>query len=1483
MADIKNHLRESHANQKFIQFLPKLLGRIYNNPSRPSVRPFVRHPSVHHVTNSQSEVAINPICPSVKTLGSSLTLLLPAYYRLTAKRGVSKELSSNHNSKRKELVFGAHLGGKRACWKTVFIGTAVVYWLDYSSPTWENLVRFPAGSLPDPRMWESCWTMPLVGGFSRRCLVPLATTFRRSCILTIASQDLVWLITVLTSPSRQKKMTEWISKQRQNGVSVSLMSACRFYDWLQGALSGLPRLASMFLDADWRTAFRHSLANDVIWLDAKSVKKPRIYEAYKTSLAVGIQRVGQTARRRCRLRKLLSPVTRSSYFSSERWNVRAVSTGSTLPGRSSQHSTPARRSSCPEWNRVRRLPLDIRLVRHALQDLELIINNHLAHTGSFVPSGRVIMEFFFWRQTVNKDTVFYWSLLSLNAILLVKKTPAFPYWPAANQCSAELTVFQPNVLSYVTGCTSHRVDFREWKMNENSPLRVGRTPASKVTKRGSDTGHTNAHALAPHRSYARGVQCFRRDASVCLLHVRQVGAVTFSEDYPGYARVRGRVEKQVFEKCSAADGNLNHPASTKTPPRLGQISDGNPLREAVHGYRQPVRGMPRLVYGPSRMPITFSWVSLGFCETRLASGGNNGGGGGRLLTELVQITDNAVEEGERITKEAASGVAMDHAVRRERQLWRRGACAPPDRARPTESPPPRRRHRRPSRHLPGVPVPVASRRRDMIPATTPASRHRNLRADDTGDNNTRHHRHVAPTRKALNLRAMLPLLRFPVQMRYFSVGISELAKLQCTLNCLVPILENCCVKCGSGATRVRVRFSGLGSTNDFRDEKKKKDKRKKKRTYLQLVKRRIQFRVAGREKLRLRISTLINRSVEDRIAARERQPAPRQSHFLADCRVAAHQPSLRALITPLRLRSKLAARPAKSLDLRCGLCVINAGAMMWERGWSNCCMMGGRGGVPPPFFLHANQLRRREKTVLIEGATSTCPPDESLRHSFWKVGHCYSESESSDDVELSTERGYRPLELQSCALDRNQLVLFHTTKHAVLTYIQLTTQNLNYNEILLSILTILASCSDGSFANESFKTNDSLSRATRELLFFGDSNRFMNDESYGSAIRSARSARTATVRRLGRDNKTANPGGKKPTTSGIVRHDPHLRKFGSEPAGDRTPVRTWWESDSLTAQHTDQRKRLAIQFMCSYVLGLADPRGLFASVHRGILRHGHSELDIRSAGDPLKSCDYQLSSFCQARGESLFNRFFLCHAKTCTQIPQKKKKGSNETWGTKIFAPTQKTANDLEILPNEVGTVVTHRTRIREDPEYHFQYKHIKCTEEILVALSTGVLRDEEGEKEVNMERRRNEGAGKREIPDKTRWSAASSGTIPTCENPDTWGGARSVKGAMEPAKGAVGDMYNQKVGAASPGRGNGECHSFYAFISFLDLSNTLILLSLVGQSVNYNDDSFFSAFEAKRRGSVKGDTATRIKSPIAAKRKALNWRAVFSSCCVYL
>ncbi|KAJ8897171.1 hypothetical protein PR048_002517 [Dryococelus australis] len=72
-------------------------------------------------------------------------------------------------------------------------GAAVAERLDYSPPTKANRDQSPAGS-PDSRMWESCRTMQLVGGFSRVSSVSPALSFRRCSILTtvtlIGSQDL---------------------------------------------------------------------------------------------------------------------------------------------------------------------------------------------------------------------------------------------------------------------------------------------------------------------------------------------------------------------------------------------------------------------------------------------------------------------------------------------------------------------------------------------------------------------------------------------------------------------------------------------------------------------------------------------------------------------------------------------------------------------------------------------------------------------------------------------------------------------------------------------------------------------------------------------------------------------------------------------------------------------------------------------------------------------------------------------------------------------------------------------------------------------------------------------------------------------------------------------------------------------------------------------------------------------------------------------
>ncbi|KAJ8891334.1 hypothetical protein PR048_010850 [Dryococelus australis] len=46
-----------------------------------------------------------------------------------------------------------------------------------------NRVRFPVGSLPDFHMWESCRTMPLVGGFSRGSPISPVLSFRRCSTL----------------------------------------------------------------------------------------------------------------------------------------------------------------------------------------------------------------------------------------------------------------------------------------------------------------------------------------------------------------------------------------------------------------------------------------------------------------------------------------------------------------------------------------------------------------------------------------------------------------------------------------------------------------------------------------------------------------------------------------------------------------------------------------------------------------------------------------------------------------------------------------------------------------------------------------------------------------------------------------------------------------------------------------------------------------------------------------------------------------------------------------------------------------------------------------------------------------------------------------------------------------------------------------------------------------------------------------------------
>ncbi|KAJ8866421.1 hypothetical protein PR048_032264 [Dryococelus australis] len=113
--------------------------------------------------------------------------------------------------------------------------------LDCSPSTIANRVQSPAGSRPDFRTWESCWTMPLVGGFSRGSPVSSVLAFQRCSILT--SFRLSWL-----SRPRTPEFCEKISR------SVALHNAIaqiHFRDWMVSVLRVLD-LRAPITDVQYR-------------------------------------------------------------------------------------------------------------------------------------------------------------------------------------------------------------------------------------------------------------------------------------------------------------------------------------------------------------------------------------------------------------------------------------------------------------------------------------------------------------------------------------------------------------------------------------------------------------------------------------------------------------------------------------------------------------------------------------------------------------------------------------------------------------------------------------------------------------------------------------------------------------------------------------------------------------------------------------------------------------------------------------------------------------------------------------------------------------------------------------------------------------------------------------------------------------------------------------------------------------------------------
>ncbi|KAJ8880014.1 hypothetical protein PR048_020636 [Dryococelus australis] len=76
-----------------------------------------------------------------------------------------------------------------ACLQTAAFGVTVTERLDCSPPTQAIRIQSLAGTLPDFRIWESCRTMPLLGGFSRGSPVPPPHFYILPSITLIGSQD----------------------------------------------------------------------------------------------------------------------------------------------------------------------------------------------------------------------------------------------------------------------------------------------------------------------------------------------------------------------------------------------------------------------------------------------------------------------------------------------------------------------------------------------------------------------------------------------------------------------------------------------------------------------------------------------------------------------------------------------------------------------------------------------------------------------------------------------------------------------------------------------------------------------------------------------------------------------------------------------------------------------------------------------------------------------------------------------------------------------------------------------------------------------------------------------------------------------------------------------------------------------------------------------------------------------------------------------
>ncbi|KAJ8866458.1 hypothetical protein PR048_032301 [Dryococelus australis] len=130
---------------------------------------------------------------------------------------------------------------------TVLSGAAVVQWSEYPPPAVANRVRFPAGLLPDFLILESCWTMPLAGGFHSKRTSFLKVAPSDTCVTERRNVEIESTGPLLKEPNPiagPQKLSGYRTQQwdRRNLVGREPNDGAAVYQWLERPIVGQQKL-----------------------------------------------------------------------------------------------------------------------------------------------------------------------------------------------------------------------------------------------------------------------------------------------------------------------------------------------------------------------------------------------------------------------------------------------------------------------------------------------------------------------------------------------------------------------------------------------------------------------------------------------------------------------------------------------------------------------------------------------------------------------------------------------------------------------------------------------------------------------------------------------------------------------------------------------------------------------------------------------------------------------------------------------------------------------------------------------------------------------------------------------------------------------------------------------------------------------------------------------------------------------------------------